>query len=200
MILIFNQKFKDMMVQKKKKKLKGGEEEELEYEEGVEENIAYFENKIKKLKKKLEECRKEKEEYLKGWQKERADFINFKKGEEERIKNKEKEIKMELIKKILPILDNLEMAEKNLSPDLRDNNWAKGIINIKKEMIEILKREGVREIENNEFFDPVIHEAVAIQEGKNDDKIIEVFQKGYYFEDKLLRPARVKVEKNIKKN
>lgn len=184
------------MTTKKKKEKKEEEIEKVEYtEEGAEEKIIKFQKKIKELKRRLERASKERDEYLLGWQRERADFINYKKTEEQKIKEKEREIKMEIFKKMLDILDNFEIAEKHLTNDLKDNKWVKGVLEIKNNLKELLKKEGVVEIEEKDIFNPELHEAVAIEESDEDDKILEVFQKGYYFGNKVLRPARVKVGK-----
>ena len=86
---------------------------------------------LEDLKKQFEECQKQKEEYLNGWKRERADFLNYKKEEMERIGELIKYANEELILKIIPILDNFELAEKKLSGDLKENEWVKGILNIK---------------------------------------------------------------------
>lgn len=193
MSIIFKQIY---MTTKKKKEKKEEEIEKVEYtEEGAEEKIIKFQKKIKELKRRLERASKERDEYLLGWQRERADFINYKKTEEQKIKEKEREIKMEIFKKMLDILDNFEIAEKHLTNDLKDNKWVKGVLEIKNNLKELLKKEGVVEIEEKDIFNPELHEAVAIEESDEDDKILEVFQKGYYFGNKVLRPARVKVGK-----
>lgn len=180
------------------------ETKEVEYiEEVQEERLDEFQHKIKKIKEKLKLCQKEKEEYLKGWQRERADFINYKKKEEERIFKKYKEAKKEIISKILEAVDNFELAEKSLTKELRKNDWTKGILSIKKQLLDILEKEGVKEIKDNKIFNPEIHEAVAIEErddNESDDKILEILQRGYYFENEVLRPVRVKVGKKINKN
>ena len=54
---------------------------------------------------------------------------------------------------------------------------------------------GVEEIDTNGDFDPLFQEAVEVKEGKQDNKIIEVLEKGYRLGSKILRAAKVKVEK-----
>lgn len=167
--------------------------EEIKYEEDKE-KLSRLERKIKKLKNKLKACQKEKEKYLAGWQRERADFINYKKDEEKRLKANEMIQKGKIILKVLSILDNLEKAEKEIPEALKDNEWVKGILKIKKELRDILKREGVEEIKIEEKFNPEFHEVVETVQGDN-DKIIEVLQKGYLLNKKVLRFAKVKIAK-----
>ncbi len=171
-------------------------EKEIEYiEEGKEKGLD-FEKKIRKLKEKLKMCQKEKEEYLAGWQRERADFINYRRAEEERMKEREQFLKEKIILEILPVLDNLEKAEKELPEDLKENSWVKGILEIKNQMTHILNKQGVKEIEKKEKFDPAFHEAVKVVEGEEDNKIIEILQKGYLLNGRVIRPTKVKVGKS----
>jgi len=72
---------------------------------------------MEKDKEKLEKCQKQRDEYLAGWQRARADFLNYKKEEMEKITELLKYGNLDLILKILPILDNFEKAEKEISDD-----------------------------------------------------------------------------------
>ena len=152
----------------------------------------------KDIKKKLEECQKNKDEYLCGWQRERADFLNYKKEQMERISELMKYANQELILKLLPILDNFELVEKNLSEKLRNDITIKGILQIKSQIKNFLKNQGIEEIEClREKFDPNFEEVVEEIEKKDIESgiVIEEVQKGYKIYGKLLRPAKVKVSK-----
>ncbi len=165
-----------------------------------------MEKEIEELKKKLEECQKLKEEYLAGWQRARADFLNYKKEEIERIEEILKYADVGLILKILPILDNFEIAEKKLPENLKTDVNVKGILQIKNQILEFLKNQGVEEIKAvGEAFDPNLHEvmeeiepafanATAGKEIKS-GVIIEEIQKGYRINGRLLRPAKVRITK-----
>ncbi len=168
--------------------------EEIEYMEESEEKKVDLEKKIQKLKEKLKICQKEKEEYLAGWQRERADFINYKREEEKRLEEKAEFFKKKLLLEILSILDNIERAEKGLPQELENNSWVKGMLGIKKQIEEVLKKEGIEEMRVSGDFNPEFCEAVEMVEGE-EGKIMEVLQKGYLLNQKLLRPARVKVGK-----
>jgi molecular chaperone GrpE len=154
--------------------------------------------KIEDLKKKLEECEKLKNEYLAGWQRERADFLNYKREELERMEEILKYANEELILKILPILDNFEIVTKRLPEDLKNNENVKGILQIKNQILNFLKEQGVEEIKSvGERFNPNFHEVVeeVKVENKEPGTIIEEIQKGYKINGRLLRPAKVKVAK-----
>jgi len=165
-----------------------------------------IEQNIEELKKKLEECEKLKDEYLAGWQRERADFLNYKREELERIGEILKYTNVGLILNILPILDNFEIAEKKLPEDLKNDENVKGILQIKNQILDFLKNQGVEEIKSaGEKFDPNFHEAVEeiepssakATEGKDIKSgiIVEEIQKGYKIHGKVLRPAKVRVAK-----
>jgi len=119
------------------------------------------EDKIKKLEK-------QKEEYLNGWKKERADFLNYKKEEAERIVCLMKFANEELIFKFLEILDNIDIAEKKLPEELKDNLWIEGFLKIKTQVRDLLKKEGVEEIKClGEKFNPNFQETVEEVEMKD---------------------------------
>jgi len=146
----------------------------------------------------LQECQKQKDEYLAGWQRARADFLNYKKEEIERMGEILKCVGEEFILKILPILDNLDLAEKKLPEDLKRDDNVKGLLLIKTQISDFLKAQGLEEIKTvGEKFDPNFHEAVEQVEVKNKESgvIVEETQKGYKINGRLLRPAGVKVVK-----
>jgi len=157
---------------------------------------------LEDLKKKLEECQKLKDEYLAGWKRERADLLNYKKGELERVGELIKYADVGIILKILPILDNFEIAVKEVesmkSEDMKIEDIIKGFLQIKNQFQDFLREQGVAEIKSvGERFDPNLHEVV--EEVEVNDKehgiIIEEIQKGYKIQDRLLRPAKVRVSK-----
>ena len=144
-------------------------------------------------KKEVEKLKGKAEEYLTGWKRERADFLNFKKAESERMQKYINITKDELILDFLPILDNIYLAEKELP---KDNNWAKGFLGIKAMILDFLKKQGVEEIDClNKHFDPHFHEAVEQVKGEKSGIIVKVIQKGYTLNNKVIRPARVKITK-----
>jgi molecular chaperone GrpE len=162
-------------------------------------------DRLKELEEKIKECEKIKEEYLDGWQRARAELINYKKEESERIKNYFNLEKEGLFLKIISILDEFEIAGKNLPNELKENEYIKGIFKIVEKFYEFLKNEGVEEIEAlGKIFDPNYHEAVEIlsPDSKSDDEksfkdgeIVEEIKKGYIFNNKVIRPTKVKVVK-----
>ena len=100
---------------------------------------------------------------------------------------------MDLVKQILPILDDFERA---LQVETADQNYAKGVALIYQRLFETLKKMGLEPMETaGRQFDPNLHQAVerVRTDQAEDQAIVGEFQKGYHFKGKLLRPAMVKV-------
>lgn len=136
---------------------------------------------------KIEELEKQKEEYLAGWQRSRADLLNYKKDETERMKKFLEYANEEMILRLLPVLDSFAEAEKNM-PENKKDDYLKGISQIKKQFEDFLKSQGVEEIIMlGKEFDPNFMEAVEKAEEE---------RKGYKINGRLLRPAKVRINKN----
>jgi molecular chaperone GrpE len=154
----------------------------------------------------IEELKAKTEEYLNGWKRERADFLNYKKDEMERIGNLAKYANEELILNLLPVLDNLNLAETYLK-DL-PAQAGEGIFQIKKQFLDLLKKEGIEPMKTlYEKFDPnymeVVEEVDARDASHGEDGwkveepgiVVEVVQEGYTLHNKIIRVAKVKISK-----
>jgi len=122
-----------------------------------------------------------------------ADFDNFRKRtQKERLTVIQKANK-ELVVSLLPILDNLERALSNA--DNLENPLAKGVDMVYKQLLEELKKQGLKSIDAlNLQFDPNYHQAVAKQPSDLDSNIVlEEYQRGYLLHDEVLRPSMVVV-------
>ena len=103
---------------------------------------------------------------------------------------------VDAIKSLLPVIDNFERAlqAKSEAADFRS-----GVELIYKQLQDALSKLGVRAITaKGEQFDPHVHEAVEMVETTDaaDHEVLEEWQRGYKFKDRLLRPAMVKVARN----
>ena len=98
----------------------------------------------------------------------------------------------ELVNKLLQVLDHLEQATKGASEEEKQSGWFKGVELAVKQFRDVLRLEGLEEIQDVGQFNPSLHEAVDIREGQ-DNMIIEVVRKGYNLNGKVLRPAQVVV-------
>lgn len=122
-----------------------------------------------------------------------ADLQNFKKRSEEEKKSLQQFAAMSLILEFIPIVDNFKRAAQHIPDDISENAWVQGIINIEKQLTDLLLKQGLTEIKaENEIFDAQKHEALMQGPGEK-DKVIEVFETGYMLGDKVLKPAKVKV-------
>ncbi len=146
----------------------------------------------------LAECEKKKEEYFSGWQREKADFINYKKGELERLEEILFSAKESLLLKIIPVLDNFDLAEKAIPEKDKEDKNVKGMLLIKKQLLETLKGMGLKEINCiGQKFDPEKQEAIEEIEKKDAESgtVVEEIEKGYELNDRIIRPAKVKISK-----
>jgi len=146
-------------------------------------------SEIEELKNELELAKAKSEEYLNGWKRERADFLNYKKDEMERIGNLAKYANEELILNLLPVLDNVSLAETHLKDE--------GLSQIKKQFLDLLKKEGIEPIEVlGKQFNPNIMEATEEVETENESgEVIEEISAGYTLHGKIIRVAKVKISK-----
>jgi molecular chaperone GrpE len=110
---------------------------------------------------------------------ERSDFLQF--------------AAMELVRDILPVLDDFERA---LKVPTADREYAKGVELIYQRLFETMKKLGLEPIEaEGKPFDPNVHQAVerVETEAAEDQTVLGEYQRGYHFKGKLLRPAMVRV-------
>ena len=125
-----------------------------------------------------------------------AEFDNFRKRNE-----KEKDQMYDfgakvVVEKILPVIDNFERGLNALTDEEKEGAFAKGMDKTYKQFLDILDSIGVKPIEAvGAEFDPEIHNAVmhVDDEEAGENIVVEEFQKGYMYKDKLVRPSMVKV-------
>ncbi len=145
------------------------------------------------LKRQLEDAENKLAESVEGWQRAQADFQNYRKRVERDNELMYASMKSDIVKKMLPVLDDLERALQNRPAD---DAWASGIELIARKLQNILDVEGVKRIEAKGLeFDPKFHEAISHE--PNDEveshHVIEVVQNGYMLGDRVIRPALVRV-------
>jgi len=122
-----------------------------------------------------------------------AEFDNARKRQERERSEFLQFASMELVRGLLPVLDDFERA---LKVETSDAHYAKGIELIYQRLFETLKKMGLEAIETaGRRFDPTVHQAVerVPTEDGEDQAILGEFQRGYNFKGKLLRPAMVRV-------
>ncbi len=144
------------------------------------------ENEINEIKEQLE---KQKDAYLRLL----AEFDNFRKRTEREKFEIADVIKGSVIKDFLPILDSLEKAYL-VSAD--NESISSGIELVVKTFKQLLEKYEIKEIDTECEFDPNVHEALMTVDSDTPNKIVQIFEKGYTYKDKLLRPAKVSVGKS----
>jgi molecular chaperone GrpE len=149
-----------------------------------------------KLAQELQQAQGKQQEYFEGWQRERADFANYKKRIDRDQRTLSQNITVEVIKKYLAVIDDLERALKTRPTEGTAASWANGIELIYRKLTTILENESVRRIPaETEEFDPNRHEAISYEESPEHEsgQIIDVVQQGYTLGDRVIRPAMVRV-------
>jgi molecular chaperone GrpE len=146
--------------------------------------------------KALEKVQAQAKEYLAGWQRAKADYLNYRKRMEEQKVALVKYCNEDLISQLLPVIDSFDLALKHVPKNLQDNDWVSGMIAIQDQLLNLLKENGVTEIETEgKKFDPHFHEAV--EHVKNKDfkagMVVEEVTRGFKLNDKVIRAAKVKV-------
>lgn len=145
------------------------------------------------LKRQLADAESKLAETVDGWQRSMADFQNYKRRVERDNELVKTSMKGELIKKVLPVLDDLERALQNRPVD---DAWANGIELVARKFQNILDVEGVKRIDaKGAAFDPAFHEAISHEPSDEVESgyVIDVVQNGYMLGERVIRPALVRV-------
>ncbi len=142
----------------------------------------------KKLREKIKQAETKAKEYLDGWQRSQADFANLRRRDEEAKLEFVKFANQGFIEELIPVLDSfnisLSLGRQDLEP-------------IYNQLIAILKVKGLEELDPfGKTFNPYEHEAlgmISTEDKEQDHQVLEVLQKGYKLNGKVIRPAKVKV-------
>ncbi|MDD5147994.1 MAG: nucleotide exchange factor GrpE [Candidatus ainarchaeum sp.] len=148
------------------------------------------EAEIKELRETLQRLQADFENYCKRIDRQKKEFVEF--------------ANTETIRELLPLLDSFQAAiEKLRDMEIVSKKEAlEGIGALEKHLFAIMQKHGLQEIGTREKkFDPLLHEAVLHENNpeKKDNEILEELQKGFLLKGKLLRPAKVKINRAEKK-
>ena len=159
------------------------------------------ENKVKKMKIAgkavlAEDFQQQIAELTEALQRERADAMNLRRRHEDQIASMQTNVKVNVIKDLLPILDNLELSIKHIPADLADHEYIKGVQAIVKQFEKTFSSLGIERIATvDEEFNPHLHEAISMEEGDCEKEIItEELRSGYKIGDDVIRHAMVRVK------
>ena len=148
------------------------------------------------LEKALEQEREKSQNYFKQLNYLQADFENYKKRVQREHYDAASRGKEQLLKNLLSITDELEIALKESKKSKNFEAVVEGLEMILKKMCSLLETEGLQKIEAvGKQFDPNLHEAIikVDKKGKEVGKILEEIRSGYIFNGKVIRPSLVKV-------
>jgi molecular chaperone GrpE len=171
-----------------------GEEINLHLDEERQEK----EKEMAELKKKLEEKEKEIKEHHDRLLRLAADFENYKKRAARDKEDWTKFANEDLLRTILPFIDNLERAINHAQKVADTGVLIEGVRLTIQQILQSLNKFGLSSFQSvGKPFDPTVHEAMLVVETDTHEpnQVVEEFQKGYLLNDRLLRPATVSVSK-----
>jgi molecular chaperone GrpE len=171
-------------------------------------SVKQLQKELKEKEDLLEEIKKESEEYKDKYLRNLADMDNFRKRVKKEKEDYQKYVLSEFLLDLIQVYDNLERALKARTPAQKDESVLTllvsedeksiiaGVQMIYKQFTDLLKKYKVAEIDAlGKHFDPNFHQALSKEEreGITEPIVLEVYQKGFMYNDKLLRPSLVKV-------
>jgi molecular chaperone GrpE len=129
-------------------------------------------------------------------QRERADSENLRRRHDQDMANLRSYVKADVVKDLLPVIDNFERSVKHIPEDLKDNDYIMGIKSILNQFEKVIGDLGVEKIKTvGQPFNPSLHEAVSMEEGEGEQEVVvEELQSGYKIGDQVIRHAIVKVK------
>ncbi len=155
-------------------------------------------SQLEELRQQLDNLQKERDELFGKLQRLSADYANFQKRAPKQINDTIAYEKQKLIKSLLPTLDNFEHTFQKANSAQNLETFVKGVQIIYEQMLDILKSYGLEPINAlGEKFDPSLHEAMLQKTDpeKENNIVLQEFQKGYKLNDRVIRPSKVIVNK-----
>lgn len=155
-----------------------------------------LEEQVAALRKDLEEVRKEVVQNRDHAQRAQAELLNFRRRTEEERVSQQQYSNSRLLIKLLPVVDELEMAVNHADDSAAQHPWAEGVKLIQRKIATLLESEGVAKIETvGTQFNPLVHEAVGTEESTKYPvgHIVEVVRNGYQLHERVIQPAQVVV-------
>jgi molecular chaperone GrpE len=152
------------------------------------------------LREELDEAKAKEAEYLDGWQRARAELANARKRFEREQVQAYTNARADVLKHLLPIVDDFERAFETLPANLSGLTWIEGVLLIRRKLDVLLEQSGVTPIDAvGEEFDPFAHQAVTHEPSDTvpPGHVIAELQKGYRISERVLRPSMVRVSSGL---
>lgn len=146
--------------------------------------------------KKLNELVEQIDNLTEALQRERADVINVRRRHDEQITSLKSMVKANIVRDLLPVVDNFERALKHVPKELAGHDYVKGVQGVVKQFEQTLLDIGVVRINTvGEIFDPRLHEAISMEDGDGSVEVVcEELQPGYQLGTDIIRHAMVRVQ------
>jgi molecular chaperone GrpE len=160
---------------------------------------------ITQLREELAAAQAKADEYLDKFQRGAAEFQNSRRRLETQQAEEIERASAVLIRRLLPVLDDLDLAFQNLPAELQEAEgneetaaqvaWLQGFRQIRKKLFDVLADEGLAQIDTSGEFDPNLHEAISSEpnESVQSGHVIAEVRGGYTHKGRVLRPALVRV-------
>ena len=181
------------------KPVDNGKNDEEEKKEQELEGLDLLKEKIKLLEEEKEKLAAEADSWKDKYYRALAEYHNYQKRMEEKIKFERQKAQEEIVLKILPIIDAIEKAKATTTIDTPVKQVIKGLEVIQRQIQQQLNRLEITEIlpEKGAVFNQELHEALLSEESDEypEGTILQVLEKGYRFNSRVLRPAKVKVSR-----
>ncbi len=163
--------------------------------------IERLRNEIKELASSIDELEDEKLNISNQLKRALADYQNLEINTQKRLDIKYMQARKSLAEKLIPLVDDITMALKareGIEFNEKGLSWAEGVEGIFSNLEKSLDEIGVKKYvpQKESAFDPSLHEALAVVDGKESNTIFDVIQPGYILDDTVIRPARVVVTKS----
>lgn len=155
-----------------------------------------LEVELESVKALLEAKDKELNELTKRFHRALADYDNLRRRSAKEVLEASAKGTENFIKKLLPVLDTLDSAMRQITSATTDRKVVDGLEMFCIQFTDVLEKEGLREIPaRGQKFDPNLHEAMCKKccDGFDEDIVLTEFEKGYIFKDRVLRPAKVEI-------
>jgi molecular chaperone GrpE len=174
--------------------------------DGVAEEV----DEVVQLREQLAAAEAKAADYLDKFQRSAAEFQNIRRRQEKQFSEEIERANAGLIRRLLPVLDDLELAFQNTPASVQNQSsdgnaageqqpqtasWIEGFRQIQKKLFDILSEQGVTVINTSGAFDPVLHEAIGSEPSDSvaSGHIIAPVRAGYEYKGRVLRPALVRV-------
>ncbi|HEU5139870.1 MAG TPA: nucleotide exchange factor GrpE [Bacillales bacterium] len=154
------------------------------------------EETVEELQQRIQQLEKEKEEFQSRMLRVQADYDNFRRRTKEEKAAAAKYKALGFAEKLLPALDNFDRALNTKAEGEEAKSLLQGMEIVHRQLKDAFEEENIKEIEaEGQPFDPEFHQAVMQVENEDHESntVVEVMQKGYLLNDRVIRPAMVKV-------